>query len=168
MDDRPLDEKLREKGWSEADIQKTVSIVQKGQEKKYTSTRIIDKIVYWSALFVAIIGNMVISITLVPFLISFEGAYLYMVIAVLGFCFGIFFDLLIRDIEKLQTRHYVIAGLFIPAIAFINMMYMTNFANQLIERLKVNTAPHNPYYTVTFYTASFIIPYLVNKFIRKL
>ncbi|MBD3310048.1 hypothetical protein GF351_02415 [Candidatus Woesearchaeota archaeon] len=163
-----IEQKLRKKGWSEKDIQEALRIIKAGQKKKRPGVKLVDKIVYWAALFVAIIGNMVISLTLVPFLIALEGYSLYSIIAVLGLSFGFFFDLLIRDIEKLQTKHYIIAGLFIPGIAVVNVLYMTLVANQWINLLGIKTSLHNPVLIIILYVVAFMLPYFINKVVRKI
>ena len=98
-----LYQKLRAKGWSKADINKAANIINKAEKPK--KIQLLDEVIYWFILVIAIIGNIVISIALVPFLIALKSSFLYLVIILMAITFGFLFDSLIRDIESL-LRNY--------------------------------------------------------------
>lgn len=159
-------ERLRGKGWSNADITKAMSIIEKANEKKTDKIRVLDLLIYWFVLIVAIIGNLVISLALVPFLLEFRNFFLYVIIAILALVFGFLFDLLIRDIESLEQKHVIIAGIFIPALAVINIFYITNFSNYVSAALNLNNT-HSPFFVSAVYVAAFSAPYLFYRVINK-
>ena len=64
---------LLRKGFSKKEAQKTVDILQEAEEKKSVKIKFLDSIIYWALLLVAIIGNLVISIILIPFLLAFKS-----------------------------------------------------------------------------------------------
>lgn len=152
--------------WTDEDIEKTLRIIERAEEKKPREIRFMDKIVYWVVLGVAIIGNLILSIILLPFMLVLKHFVLYAIIFVLAFIFGLFFDLLLREIEHLDQPHHIMPGLFIPALAVINVFFMTIFANYLTEVIQLNN-PHNPLIIGFVYTAAFIAPYLFYKVTKR-
>ena len=156
---------LLKKGFSKKEAQKTVDIIKKAKEKKSLKIRFLDAVIYWVLLFVTIIGNLVISIILIPFLLAFKKIPLYLVIILLAAMFGYLFDILIRDIEHLENKHHIIAWVFIPALAIINTYYMTSFTNHLTEALKLPLAPHSPLLISVTYVSAFVLPYFIHNLV---
>ncbi|MFH1641816.1 MAG: hypothetical protein ABIC04_02865 [Nanoarchaeota archaeon] len=163
---KTLHERLKAKGWSATDIKKAVKIINGAQKKKPKQIQILDSVIYWFVLIIAIIGNMVISVALVPFLLEFRHFFLYVIITTMALIFGFLFDFLIRDIESLEQKHVVVAGLLIPALALINIYYTTNFANYVSATLKLGYI-HSPYLISVVYVLAFISPYLVYRIVYK-
>jgi hypothetical protein len=159
--------RLLEKGWSEQDINKAIQIIEAAKENKTSRTKLIDSIVYWAVLIVTIIGNLILSIILIPFLLALSKIQLYVIILIIAVTFGFLFDLLIRDIEHLEQKHHIIAGLFIPALAIINVFFMVRFANHLMGVMRLSNVQQNPLVVGFVYTIAFILPYLVNKFVLR-
>ena len=63
-------QKLKQKGWSEKDIMRTEEIIN--ARHKFDKSRTVvhmSRIIYWTALLVIVIGNFVISMVLIPFLL---------------------------------------------------------------------------------------------------
>ncbi|MFH2028212.1 MAG: hypothetical protein ABIJ08_03675 [Nanoarchaeota archaeon] len=161
-----LYQRLKAKGWSSEDIQKAMRIINKAKEKKPRRIQILDAMIYWFVLIIAIVGNLIISIALVPFLLEFHSFFLYVIIAILALVFGFFFDLLIRDIESLEQKHVIIAGLFIPALALINIFYIAQFSNYVSVTLNLNNA-HNPFLVSLVYVTAFSSPYAAYRIVNK-
>ena len=165
---RDLRTRLLEKGWTEEDINKAIQIIEAAKEKKSRAIKIIDSIVYWAVLLVTIVGNLILSIILIPFLLTLSHFQLYLIIVIIAVTFGFLFDLLIRDIENLEQKHYIIAGVFIPALAIINVFFMVKFANHITRVMRISNIQHNPLIVGIIYTFAFIMPYMINKlFIQK-
>ena len=159
--------KLKDKGWNDEDINKAALIIKNSEIKKSKKLRFLDDIIFWIVLIIAIIGNLIISIILIPFLLALKGYILYSIIIIIGISFGFFFDLLIRDIEKLEKKNIIISGLFIPAIAIINISYMVRFANYIQSTLQLGNVPHSYILVSLVYAAAFMLPYLSKEFILK-
>ena len=123
----------------------------------------LNKVVYWGALLVAIVGNLIVSVVLIPFLLVLSKMQLYIIIIIIGIAFGALFNMLLKDIEELDKKHHVIAGIFIPALAIINVFIMTQLANYLTILIGVNNVPHNPIVISVIYVASFSLPYILYK-----
>ncbi len=127
----------------------------------------LDKIVYWAALFIAILGNMLIAISLIPFLLTLNEVMLYVVMVVIGLSFGLFFEILVRDIEKLEKKHHIIISILIPSIAVISFFVITVVANNLKNVLNIGIFTHNPLVVAAVYAIFFILPYVVYHSIVK-
>lgn len=163
-----LKERLKKKGWEDREIARAISVMDKARKERKGPIRILDAVVYWFVLLVAIVGNFLISVVLVPFLIAITSAQLYSIIIILGLSFGILFNLIIRDIDSLTQRHYIIAGLFIPVLALINVYIITALSNELIEFTQVQNSPHNPVLVSLVYTVFFIAPYVFYKHMDRM
>ena len=122
-----------------------------------------NKLVYWLALLVTIIGNLIISAALIPFLIVMKDVSLYVIIITLGIAFGLLFDLLLKDIENIDFRHHIIAGIFIPGIGIVNLYIITTLANRLIEILEVTNVKQNPVIISVVYIIAFMLPFVISK-----
>jgi|SRR3989338_4652430 len=122
-----------------------------------------NKLVYWLALLVTIIGNLIISAALIPFLIVMKDVSLYVIIITLGIAFGLLFDLLLKDIENIDFRHHIIAGIFIPGIGIVNLYIITTLANRLIEILEVTNVKQNPVIISVVYIIAFMLPFIISK-----
>ncbi len=157
---------LLEKGFSKKEAERTVEIIKKAKGKRPSKIRFLDSVIYWVLLIIAIVGNMVISIILIPFLLAFKKVPLYFTIFVLAAMFGLLFEQLIREIEHIENKHQIIAWIFIPALAIINTYYMTSFANHLTETLKLPLALNSPIIVSLVYVVAFIFPYGVHSIIE--
>lgn len=157
---------LLKKGFSKKEAQKTIDIIKEAEEKKSPKIRFADTVIYWILLVVAIIGNMIISIILIPFLLAFKKLPLYVTIIILAAAFGFLFDQLIRNIEHLKNKHHVVAWIFIPALAVIDTYYMTSFANHLTETLKLPLSLNSPLLISIIYVVAFILPYFIHNLIK--
>ncbi len=160
-----LHQKLIKKGWTLEEINRLSEISKKAHETKSPFIKFLDKSVFWLFLAIAIIGNMIASLILIPFMISFSGNVLYTFVAILGLGIGIFLDLIIHDMEHLTTKHHVMAGLFIIALAIVSLVYMPTFATHFI-RVAGLTVPHRPMIIGVVYTVALILPYISTKIIH--
>lgn len=160
---RSLREKLREKGWKEDEIEHALSIMKPSESKSAVFVNRMNPVLYWSALVISIIGNFLIAVAMIPFLLVLSNVQLYVVITILAISFGAMFNLLINTIEALDPSHHVIAGVFIPALAVITIFVMVNVANQISFVLQ--TPIHqNPIFVSVAYVVAFILPYAYTKF----
>jgi len=154
---------LVEKGWSKKDINKTIRIIEKAKKNKHPKIKVLDKFVYWFSLLIATIGNLIISISLIPVLITLKNFQLYFVIATLGLAFGLLFELLIRSIENLEIKHHLFLGILIPIIAVINLIIISNNMKRLIGI----ESQQNPIIIGATYSIAFILPYILYQVFLK-
>jgi len=161
MMNEDLKERLRKKGWTEQDLTKADQIIEKGPAGNKPR---LNLIVYWTALIVTIIGNIFASFVLIPFMFTVKGFVLYMIIFIIAALFGFIFNWLLKDIEHMEPQHHVIAGVFIPAIALINVFMMVRVSNILAHQAAMLNIPTTqPLPVAITYVIGFIIPYLASK-----
>ncbi|MBW2999066.1 chloride channel protein [Candidatus Woesearchaeota archaeon] len=165
---KTLQEKLLEKGWHEEEVAEAVKILgsEEAKKKNIIFYQQMSPITYWTMLIVAIIGNLIISMVLIPFLIVLPNFKLYVIIGVIGFAFGALFNLLLRSIENIDYKHHIVAGIFIPAIAVVNIYVITTLANSLsfsIEKGLIRTTlfHQNPILVSLIYVGAFVLPYVI-------
>ena len=153
-------ETLLTRGFTKDEARKTVKILEQGKNKSIFKEA--DAWMNYVLLIVAIIGNMIIAIMLVPFLLAFKTIPLYITIALIAVMFGYLFATIIRGLDE-KARGGVIAGLFLPAIALINSYFMVEFANFVTTTLTLPNEIHSPIIITAIYTSAFIAPFLFHK-----
>ncbi|MBW3011597.1 hypothetical protein KY311_00265 [Candidatus Woesearchaeota archaeon] len=165
---KPLSESLLDKGWKKEEVEEAMSTLYSKEPQKEITHKSMSRILYWSTLIVAIIGNFIVSLVLVPFLLVLSSLTLYFIIFVIGVSFGSLFNLLIRDIEYIDPSHHVIAGVFLPAIAIVTIIAVVNFANQFNVVLHVSPFHQNPIIVSTTYVIAFLLPYVIDQGFLKI
>jgi len=158
-----LKKRLVEKGWDKKDINKTLKIIEKAKANKHPHIKILDKSVYWISLIVAIIGNIIISISLIPVLLALRNFQLYLIVITMGIAFGLLFELLIRTIEHLETKHHIFLSIIIPINAVINIIVIILFSNRLEGAINIQ----NPVLIGVVYAVAFILPYSIYQLFLK-
>lgn len=159
---KDLKNHLVEKGWKKKDISKALKIIEHAKKGKHPKIKILDKAVYWFSLLIAIIGNFIISLALMPFLISLKGVQLYIIIITLGLAFGLLFELLVRSIE-MQAKHHIFLSIIIPIVAVINFTIVSNNMKAFI-----GIENHqNSLIVGSVYAVSFMLPYFVYRLFLK-
>ena len=147
---------LSEKGWKKKDMESAIKIIRHAKKHKHPKIKLLDKAVYWISLVVAIAGNFIISIALMPFLLALSGFRLFLFITALGASFGLLFELLVRGIEGLEAKHHLFLGIIIPIVALVNFVIISDNLKKLIGI----ESPHDPIIMGAVYGISFILPYL--------
>jgi len=160
-------EELLRRGFSKKEALRTINIIKKAEENKTAIIKILDSMVYWLLLLIAIVGNLIISIVLIPFLLVLKPIPLYFVIILLASMFGFLFDQVIRETEHLKLREHILAWLFIPALSVIDTYYMTSFANYLKTTLDIAKGFNSPIYVSILYVCAFIAPYIIGKITER-
>ena len=122
-------ERLVTKGWSDAEINKTLKILEKAKKNRHPHIVLLDKTVYWVALLLIIFGNFAFSTFLIPILVFFNNFSLYLIILLLSVSFGTIMSVVIKDIEDLQSHHHLALILLVPIIGIINFLIVVNKAN---------------------------------------
>ncbi len=153
-----LIKKLREKGWSEQDIQHTIEILS-SPTKGVASVRFL----YWVSLFVGLIANFFISIFVIPFLLIIPTKWVYLILAIISISLGMLFNSLLNEIESLGGL-YVVSVLFIPSLVLLNaylMIRTVGFISQMTRLVQLSSTEVST--MVTVYSLIFILPFAVQK-----
>jgi len=162
-----MDERfLTKRGWTKKEINDTLKIFREAKNNKHPAIKFLDKSVYWIALIAAILGNFIISVVLIPFLLTLRDFQLYLVIITIGVTFGLLFELLIRSITHLEARHHLFFGFLVPIVATINVFVITIYSKGLEKKLMIGSV-YNPLLVSVVYGAAFIIPYVFYRLFLK-
>jgi len=158
--------RLEKRGWSKKEIIKAVEIIRNAKQNKSKDAIFIEKRIYWILLIITIVANFAISVALMPILMSLKGIFLYFIIITLGIVFGLLFELVIRSIEHLEKRHHQLLVIFIPLIALANIFIISKISNNLTSTLGLANL-HDTTTIALVYAASFVLPYIVYRFVLK-
>ena len=123
--------------------------------------------IYWLTLLVGLLGNFVISIILLFFMLIVQGFKLYLIIIIIGFAFGAFFNLLIRSIKNVENRNIIIGGSALLLLTLINTALITSFSNSLQQNIGLNNVQYSPIIISVAYTIAFGLPYFIFIFYSK-
>jgi hypothetical protein len=156
-------EKLLEKGWPKEAALKTARILAKAEEAKPDGIRTLDKVVHWVALLIIVLGTFVVSILLVPLLLVASGPALAGLLVGVGVGFGLLFEVVVSKLERLEHRPPIVAGLFIPVLALINVYVITSLTNRLAALAKLESGIHDPILVSIVYVAAFSLPFMLHK-----
>jgi len=160
------EDRLKVKGWSDAEIKKTINILEIAKAKKHPKLILLDKAVNWMALLLVIFGNFAFSIFLIPVLVTFPSSSLYLIILLLSSSFGIFMSILIKDLEDLDRWHHLSILLLVPITGIVNFFIVVSIvnSNRLVSILQNQ---HNPVIVGIIYLIGFFIPYIFLVFDEK-
>jgi large-conductance mechanosensitive channel len=167
------EERLRKKGWSEDEIRRAFSVMSEAKKKTKSSllfSETFKTIVFWGGLIIAVIINFIAAAFFIPLLLTLSKTFLYVLISILGLCFGLMFQVLITDLERVDEKHHIIGGIFIPTLAAITVYVMVDLSNSFNKILRLRASEiggvfelHNPIYISIFYVSFFVLPYAIHK-----
>lgn len=151
---------LLSKGWSTKEIEHASSIIEEAENKKHIGAKFLDKTIYGALLFLLIVGNIVCSTFLIPFLFVFQGVFIIFIITVFGFAFGVFFSILIADIRNTEKQN--LGGLLF-ALVLSGIVNFAIISSASIEFSAKTMLPlkHNPYLIASIYLFAFLTPHIV-------
>ena len=152
-------EELLNKGWHEAEIKKAEAILEKTEHQDV----FLSKIVFWSALVVIVLANLMVSLVLIPFLIVLNHWLMYLLVVVMAGIVGFLYNFLVLDIGHLEKKHHTLAGIIVPILGLTNVVIMVLISNQFIKDLQVQNTAHNPWIIGVIFGVAFILPYAVDK-----
>lgn len=157
---KDLVQTLRDKGWDDAEIEKTMRIMGTATPEQAGAEQKTQQVVYWMILMDLGIGNLLISFGLIPFLMALNPSFVLGIMIVIGFVMGLFFNMLVWDLEKVKTEHHLAAMFFIPGTAILNIAIIVIVSNAMASFMKT-AVPKNPYLLSGAYVAAFIVPYVI-------
>lgn len=163
-----LQKQLIAKGWTKAEIEHAAKVMDKAEKEKHSLVKILDNSVYWLTLIVLIVCNTVLSIIIIPLLFLLNSYVLYLSTAVIALCFGFLFELVLRDMDKLENRHHVIIGVFMPGFAFLSVYFIIHAFYIMMANSGVRIPIGHPIAVAVDYAAFFIAPYLYFKHYKKM
>jgi hypothetical protein len=153
-------DKLAEKeNWDEEHIIRARRILE---EEKTRKTKW-DVLVYWGALILAIVGNFLVNVALIPVFITMNWYTTLLTLVLAGVSFGVLFVHLLRDIEISDPKHHVIAGIFLPVFAGIVSFVTVRLSNKVSLAAGTDLLVTQSVIIIPlFYIISFTLPYAIS------
>ncbi|MBN1502686.1 hypothetical protein JW930_04015 [Candidatus Woesearchaeota archaeon] len=156
---------MQKKVWKKSIIDRTVKILEKAEQNKNQLIIFLDKSLYWIGLLTAVLTNFIVTIAMVPVLLIAPTTIVILIVLLYGLSFGFLLDFFIKDIDYLSKKHYVIAGIFLPCVAIINI-FVAKFFLDMFPELQV--AEHTNLFLVgSIYLVSFLKPHIIRNMIEK-
>ncbi len=150
--------RLRAKGWSEEEIAHAHRVVARAEVGKHPAHAFLEMAVFWGLLVVTAASMIAVSLGLVPLLLVFDTLLVIPLLAMLGFCLGTLFSVVIQDIEWLEAHHHGLATLVLGTLAVANLWLVTNGLNAAEARLGFGEA-HYPLLLGAVFATTVIAPY---------
>ena len=153
--------KLLEKGWSFEEIESTDSILKDAPFQKSSWIKRFDKLVYWTSLILGLLGNFVFAVILIPILMVAHGFWLFAMVFLFAFSFGLLFAVLLEQIEILQPQHHLLNWLILPVFSFVTVAIITYLTNYVDTLIGFGFQVHNYWIIGVTYTLAFMLPYVL-------
>lgn len=163
MNPAELRSELIRKGWTIDEIEASIEIMSRAPQAKSRLVRVLDKIIFWINLVLAIVGNFVVSVVMIPFMLFIPSLYLYPALIVVGLTFGALYDMIVFDIERIEEAPKIFVGPFLLGIALINSYIITALNNLLASRIGFLQGLHAPLLVAIVYTVGFMAPYVYTR-----
>lgn len=135
-----VQERWAEKRIAKAEHSAAQKLVQYKQQHRIT---------FWIIVGSIIAVHILLSATVVPFLLVFRSFFFDAVVLLTAFIFGMMYMFVIGNVLHLERRHHVLAGIIVPSIAVISVFVLGNTLDE-----KVTTLP-----IAVLYGAVFVMPY---------
>lgn len=148
---------LKQKGWDEGEIEQARTIIKKAEKSRHPHNILLEKLTFYVCLFIAMAGNYLISVMLIPLLLAFSKLTLDIILIIIGLSFGTLFTVLIQELIHVQ-KHHKYLYLIVPAVAMLNIYLMVSRINGLAELAQ--DIKHNPLILALIYALSFTAPYI--------
>ncbi|MFH0875974.1 MAG: hypothetical protein V1859_08605 [archaeon] len=165
MKHHTLRKNLAKKRWHENDISHALSAFSLAKEKKTRFMSFLDKSFAWFTLLVVIVINFVVLFSLIPVYLIMPLNFVALCIFVIGLCFGLLIDIVIKDIEHFTHHHYIIAGLVLPILSVTTLFYTFNLIMPISALFNVKPV-HNIALLSALYLISYVAPHVTYKIIE--
>ena len=152
------EKKLREKGWSEEEINQTKEIFLRAQSKKHPTVKKIEAFSYWLFFVLILLGGGISAWLMGPFLIVLNKTPALIVSAIFGILFGGLISYLVKEIEEIQRHHHLLIALFVFISAIGTSILLSHRLHLVVKELP-NVAQHNPYLLGGIFSLFTLIPY---------
>lgn len=151
---------LHAKGWSEDEIEKTILILEEAPYHKHAWIMRFDKLVYWVSLLLGLLGNFVMAVILIPFFLVASTFWLFVMVFLFAFCFGLLFTAILEHIEILQPRHHALNWVVLPVFSFVTVFLIAYLTYYIDTLLNLDFALQNYWIVALTYTIAFMLPYV--------
>ncbi len=156
-------EELLAKGWTEEEIRHAEALLRKAEEEKRPAMLFLEKAVYWILLAITVAGILAISLLVVPLMLFLNSIVIAILLATLGFIFGAFFNLLVKDIEWLDKQHHALSIILFTSVALASTHLLVTLTNKVAVQTSLGFE-HNPWALAAVFVIALLTPFLRHLF----
>jgi len=156
-----LKKRLKQKGWPEDIASKTEEVLSKKQEKHIEFGKTMTGLLFWIALLVLTVCMIGLALFLIPFMIVIRSVFLQFIVMALGVIFGLFFVVILEDMEHLEKKHHVIAAFYIPIMAIAFLTISVGISRRIETILGIELV-HSPFVVSAVFVITFMLPYFIS------
>ena len=135
------------------------------RKDKLPLVKMLDRLLFWLALFLAIAANIIVLVGVSPLIIRMPLWFVLLCFSVIGLCCGFFIDNILRDID-LTARHYAAFGLIMPLIATLTILFTFDQINSAVREIGF-IVKINPLLVLLVYIISFSLPHIAFRLRNK-
>ncbi|MBN2881498.1 hypothetical protein JXM83_05615 [Candidatus Woesearchaeota archaeon] len=157
-------EELLKKGWSEEEIDYTFNVIDKAGQNKTGFVHFLDGIISWFGLIIVFIGSLILSVVLMPFLVTLEGFFLYFMIGFMALILGFVFNFLIDQINQVGQQEKILGEILLPVIGLIDVYVMIGIFSVIVTALNIKHVLPNSLLYGIIYVSCFSLPFYIFHF----
>lgn len=149
-------ERLREKGWSEAEIKHAQKIVSKAKRHKHPHQDLLNETIFWGMLTLAAGTMVAVTYWIIPLFIFSSSSILYPIIIIIGLTFGVLISHVLKDLDHLKLHHHVILIATLPITGIISFL---GILGKIDDAVLLGGTVHNVLLSSIIFIISFLLPY---------
>lgn len=147
--------------WTKEEKRKAARIYAKAEKKKSVTIKILDEMVHWLLLIIALLGNLIFDSVIIIISGLISGSYFYIMVVIIALAFGLMIEIGLKDIEKLSKKKHIFSRIMLIIIALINIPLFLGVKNTLDFFINT-TFEINVILIGVIYSAVFLMPHFFN------
>jgi hypothetical protein len=146
-----LHQRLRAKGWSEAEMSRLHDGFARAKARAHPAAHFVEHASFYLGVALCAIGTLLVSVVVAPLLLLLTPWFVATTLILLGLCLGALFALLVSDLEWLEGKHHLLAGIVILTVAVTNVALIAQ---------RITHATAMPYILGFLFGGALLVPYL--------
>ncbi|MFP4523982.1 MAG: hypothetical protein ACLFO2_01515 [Candidatus Woesearchaeota archaeon] len=148
--------RLREKGWSEAEISHAKKVMGKVKRRKHPHTKALDEALFWGLLMLSVFAMASVAYLIIPLFMFAKSIVLYPTLVGLGIGLGLLFRVVIKDLDHLKTHHHATLTIVTPVTGIAIFIAMLG---KFTDATALGGVHHSPLLVGLTFAAAFMAPY---------
>lgn len=160
------EESMRNRGWSEEEIENAKKIIKRAPENKHKTHKHLEKAMYWILFIIIILIGIGGALMVSPLLLFLRPTQGYVLIGIIGLVFGFFAGLVVKDIEDLEKKHHLAISIVIPITAITSSLIMSKQVTITAKVLERSVETH-PFTLGLIFSICLLLPYSIFIYLEK-
>lgn len=157
---------MKDHGWEDRELDYARQVMVTAHKDRTPFRRFIDSTILWIFLILVAIGNLITIALIIPLFVLFPNPAIYAILILLGICFGLLIEVILRDIEHLFSGHHMyIMYVLLPFFAASGGLMVLTYAQTHLPNIFF--LDRSPLKMSIIYTIFFILPLAVSKWTRR-